>query len=287
MKIKLVSYFVDGGNQKYLKLSKLCEEVNKRYCNLYNYDIQFDYYDKQKIINHYGTETKYCLIDYKVPFMSEQLNKQDCDYLVFVDADAAINKPTIKIEDLIDNQHELFLSRGNEKVLQINCIVNIANKLNQIFQRERTENYLTKNYYDQTIMKQYDLYKDFERLSIGYVLWNEGFCVIKNTPNMRKYFEQCTEVQKRFFIDTDPESGMTQDGRAMIFMLCQKRYKDLYTFLPEFAQGGLANSYQTHFDIQKTFVLHNYGQALNLDQKIECVQSLKHNKWWNKVLNNK
>ena len=44
-------------------------------------------------------------VAYKMKFIMDHLNKQDCDYLVWIDADAAISKPTIKIEDLIDDKH--------------------------------------------------------------------------------------------------------------------------------------------------------------------------------------
>ena len=280
MKIKLASFFIDLGNQKFNKMGKLCEEINKKYCELHNYELNFDYIDKQVLINLYGQCTGKEMSYYKITYIKEKLNKQDCDYLVLLDGDATISNPNIKIEDLIDDKHQLFLSRGTQKVLQINCLVNIAQKLNQIFQREQSEHYVTKNYYDQVIMKQYDLYGDFNRLSNEYIMLNEGFMIIKNTPTMRKFWEECEYLELNYMLDRDPKGVMVTDGSSIDFMLIQKRYKDLFTFMYDQAQGGLANSYETAYDVEKTFILHNYGQALTTDQKIDWIQSLKTNKWW-------
>lgn len=284
MKIKLVSYFVDGGNQKQLILRKKCEELDREYCKLRGYDIQFKYYTPKEMEDFYGTCTHKEMVAWRVHFINQQLAKNDCDYLAVLDADATISNPNIKIEDLIDDTHEFFLSRGNDKVYQINCLVNIANKLNQIFERERTEHYLTKNYYDQVIMNQYDMFRDFERLSLGYLFNNEGFIIIKNTPIMKEFWKECEEVELKYFMDSDPKSGIFPDGRSFMFLLHQKKYKSLYAFMPEIAQGGVANSFETNYNVDKTFALHNYGQALNIDQKIERVQSLKNNKWWKEIL---
>lgn len=283
MKIKVVSYYVDGGSEKHLQLSKVTEQINRKYCELHGYDIQFVYMTKQEYFDFYKEDEKQVTyLDYKIPFISEQLNKQDCDYLVFLDADAPISKPQIKIEDLVDDTHQFFLCRGNEKVIQINCLINIANKINQIFQREHSEHYLTKNYYDQTIMKDYDMFGDFEWLSWSYLLFNEGFMIIKNTPTMREFWDRAYKYEMDFFIHMDRTivSHGGQDGRVIKFMLLQKKYNPLYTFMPQFAMGGVANSFETRYDVEKHFVLHNYGQALTDEQKIEWAQSLKNNKWW-------
>lgn len=53
----------------------------------------------------------------------------------------------------------------------------------------------------------------------------------------------------------------------MGIMFMQNRYKDCYTFMFDQAQGGIANAFETKYDVEKTFILHNYGEALNLEQK--------------------
>lgn len=283
MKIKMVSYFV-GNDQKYLIYTNICSELNKKYCDLYDYEYQIDYIDKQVVTDYFGMDYPGNVIFYKNKFIKDQLDKQDCDYLVFIDADAAVSKPTIKIEDLIDNQHELFLSRGNDKIQHIHSLITSYQKIQDMLKRSQTEQkYLEKHNYDE-ILKEYDLYADFERLSIGYILFNEGLYVIKNTERTRKFFEEACFIQNNYFYDTYPKTEITLEGRSVGIMLMQQRYKNIYTYMFDQAQGGVANSYETRYDVEKTFVIHNYGQALNLDQKIDYVESLKTNKWWKDIL---
>lgn len=282
MKVKFVSYFIDGGNQKYKELAALTQEINKKYCQLYNYDLQYAYMTEQQFVDFYPKRDRMELHDYKVPFISFELNKQDCDILVFIDADATISKPTIKIEDLLDNEHELFICRGNEKVLQAKLIVDIHSKLTDIIKREYSEEkYVATHYWDQ-IMKEYSLFESLAWLSWDYILLNEGFIIIKNTQNMRDFYNHATFLQKEYFIDFDRQlfGEKCYTERVIKFMLLQQKYKPLYTFLPDFAQGGSQNLFETKYDEDKTFILHNYGQALTLDQKVEQVKLLKKNKWW-------
>lgn len=284
MKIKVVAFFVDCGNQKYLKLCKACEEVDREYCKLHGYDLEFTYLKKQDVIDFFGGREDVVIEHYKIPFIKQQLDKQDADYVVVLDTDATISKPTIKIEDLVDDKHDMFLSRGNEKVLQINLLVEVYNKIHQILQREQTEHYLVNNYYDQTIMKEYDFFRLFEWLSMGYLQHNEGFMIFKNTQLMRDFWSDCRKYQEIFINMNKDIVNEGKDCRVIKFTLLQDKYKDIFTFMPEFAQGGLANAFETHYDEDKTFVVHNFGSAMTLDQKINFVESLKTNKWWKEIL---
>lgn len=107
MKIKMIQYLT-GSNPDYNKLANEVEFLNKTYCKFYGYDYEFLRFKEQEL--EWADA-----VEYKIKYISETLNKQEHDYVVFVDADAGIANPTIKIEDLIDNEHYLFLSKCNER----------------------------------------------------------------------------------------------------------------------------------------------------------------------------
>ena len=274
MKVKLIQYNF-GYDSKYMQLCKLTEQINKKYCDLHGYDHEFDYLDTKILEDLYGKLDWSLACVYKLQWVYEKLIKQDADYLIQLDADAVVSNPNIKIEDLIDDKHQLFLSKGNERVYLANSLISLYKKLvNVLNDKTNIEN---KDYTE--LVKQYDLFSNCEILSDGWIFHNEGLYIIKNTPLIREFFKDCVDVIK-YFIHRVFERGRAYDGMIMDFVLQQEKYNNIWTFMYPQAQGGAANSYETAYNVEKTFVLHNYGQALNLDQKIDWIKSLKQNKWW-------
>lgn len=270
MKIKVASYFVNLGKQKYTELSKLCEQLDKKYCFLHNYDFQFLYLENKEM------DIVDCLY-YKLQFIYQQLMKNDCDYLVYLDADATISNPNIKIEDLIDNQHQLFLSRGNDRIGEIMALNTIFNALKQ---KMNTDNFINSSI-DNICTLDINVRSACEHIYLN-ISHNEGLYIVKNTPLMKQFWKNCINLAqlKRQTI------GYYSDGRIVCIALNMKKYNDKYTHLYDQAQGGVANVFETHYDVDKTFVLHNYGDAMTIDQKIEWIKSLKYNKWWNEYFKN-
>lgn len=269
MKIKIIQYLISNDNE-YLQLAKLSEQINCCYCKLYNYDFKFEYKNNDENLNF--EETTF----YKIPYINNNLN--NCDYLVFIDADAAVSNPNIKIEDLIDNKHEMFFSRGNDRLYQIITLQNLYNNLLNFLKDNRK--LLLTNYFHEFVDK-FNLYHDLERLSLGNIFFNEGFIIVKNTEKMNEFFSLCSNFGKYFL--NRIHSGLEADGAVLCFFLQQKKFNNLYTFLPDYAQGGFANSYEGKYDENKTFVLHNYGKALNFNQKYEALENLLNNKWWKEI----
>lgn len=265
-KIKIVQYFI-GDNQKYLHLCDIVKQLNVKYCSIHGYEYQFLFLLKPNID----------VIIFKMKYIYEQLLKQDCDYLVFLDADAAVSKPTVKIEELVDFQHELFLSRNNQRYGIINVMVNLYNKL-------------TKKINDRTGMETLeidsfgeDIYGECQQLSLSNIHHNEGLYIVKNTPMMRQFFKDCVQFSN-FYTGNTIKSSQGTDGRTIQYLLQLKKYNSIYTYTPNYTQGGIACSFEFKYDEDKTFVLHNYGYALNIDQKIDQFEQLKNNKWWKEIL---
>ena len=279
MKVKLIQYNF-GHDPKYLQLCKTTENLNKKYCNLYGYDHLFDYLAEDVLTKMYGRFDWSLACVYKLQHVYDNLMKDDADVLAVLDADAAINKPTIKIEDLIDEQHDLYLTKGNEKIYAMHSVYTLYQKLTNLMNNFKILE--QKDYND--VMKDFDLYSNCEILCLGWIFHNEGFYIVKNTPLMKQYFKDCLGLID-YFIHRVVERGRAYDGMIMDLVLLHEKYNKSWKFLYDQAQGGLANSYETHFDEEKTFVLHNYGEAIPFEKKLEQLKGLRQNKWWKKVLN--
>ena len=80
MKIKIIQYFI-GDDEKYLKLANLSEKITSMYCKIHHYDFKFDYIENDN--NKF--KTKDMMTGYKIHFINDHLQLNDCDYLVFLD----------------------------------------------------------------------------------------------------------------------------------------------------------------------------------------------------------
>ena len=192
MNIKICQYFV-GKDEKYLELCHEVKKINKKYAEIQGYAYEFEYTDEDVIKTYYDGECTYKeILAYKLHFVYNNLMFGDYDLIVFLDADAAISNPTMKIEDLIDNKHELFLSRGNEITCQLVELKRIKNSINNLYIQKEI---LYNKYWDE-IVKQYPtLYRDFEWMSVGNILFNAGFIIVKNTKKMKELFEDSLKIQ--------------------------------------------------------------------------------------------
>lgn len=273
MKIKLISWYVLN-NPQYKNLIDLSSSINKKYCQLNNYQYYIEQVSKQTIENKFGEINQLKIFSYVYYFIYEQLMKSNDDYLVFLDNDAVVNNPTIKIEDIIDNQHQLFLSKGNTKSDIIKIIINLSNE------------FITKlknksQFFNSSITKLLpkEAFNYGWHFMFGDKLHNEGFYIIKNTPLMKELFKQVT-INLNLFLKTIKIQQASLD-----LLLFDDRYKDKWTFLYDQAQGHKAGSFESYYDQNKTFVMHNYA-IFNCDKKIQFMKQLKKNKWWSKIYNN-
>ena len=280
MSIKFVQYFVEGDDKNYRKLAELSKEINSKYCQLHNYKYQFDDWKKEVVVDQFG-EFNWGLAagGIKIKYLRDQLNKQDCDYLVFVDADAAVSFPQLKIEDMIDQQHQLFLSRGNNIADQISFLTNAYKRMHNILYNED----ICNQFLDQGLIQKYDLFKYCESFSTNYILFNEGLFIIKNTERMREFFEQAYKFMKSYIIEMAYDSFSAIDGRTIRYMLMLKKWKDIYIHLYPQSQGCVIGAYKMKYDLNKTFILHNYGSIFTIEQRIAYLEQLKQNFWWKQV----
>lgn len=273
MKIKVVQMYTPSQKKEYRQLADLSKEINQKYCQMHNYEYHFIQFPQQVIIDQLGSFNWDNVIAYKQKFIEEQLT--DCDYLVFIDADAAVSNPNYKIEDLIDSQHQLFLTRGDDRQHWVfRKMYDILH--DYIFKDKRYGN----QWVDQKLMRDFKFYPFFETFAQSWIQFNQGLYIIKNTEKMHYLFKQSWIIVKSYFLDCDWQSYSAPDGRSLRFVLLQKRYKGVYTYLFDQAQANVAQIGRTKYNVDKCFVMHNWGKATTMQQKIDLMKGLKTNKWW-------
>lgn len=278
MKIKIAQYYF-GNDKKYLELANLSKQITANYCNIHGYYHDFKYYNFDNLPNRNNYPADNIAFLFKPQFIYDSL--KDCDYLVFIDADGFISNPNIKIEDLIDNQHEIFFDRGNGKVDFLHDFKNLYNHMTicmQKYQNEMTNNWkqFCIDYNKQT---GFNFFKMLEHLSIGNRYMNAGLIIIKNTSKMQKMFKLCSESINMFI---NPDS-FTADERTMSFCLTIPEFQNCDAYLPLYTQGHVYGSFENRYDEDKTFLLHCYGPSFSIDYRISVGNQIKHNKWWNNI----
>lgn len=279
MKFKMVSYFVPNDNEDFKKLTDITTQINKQYCEMHRYDYQLINVSKEQIIEEFGEFDLEKIVGYKLKLWRDQLDS-DCDYLAFIDTDAAVSNPDIKLEDLIDDTHSLFFSRGNDIWYQNMAVTDIYKKFHKlIFDDNKRFN---SEHWDTVLSKEYDVYNLLEGLSICAIGFNQGFMIFRNTQIMKDFLDNCLNLLKTYTKNLYTKSDSGLEGKTIRFTLAQKQYKDIWTHMPEWSQGGLANVGKTKYSVEKTFIMHNYGEALNIKQKISLINTIKKNKWWKK-----
>lgn len=277
MKIKIVSYYA-GDDPLYAKMCSLTKEINSKYCQLHNYAYQFNKKDMQEIKNFAQSNhgNGFDIIAYKIKFLYEHLIKNDCDILVFLDADATVSNPNIKIEDLIDNKHDFFISSFDDKNELEKQFALLSQKLNYYWSNKNT----LDQYPAYKIIEMLDLYRHGAALSTGSLFWNEGLIIIKNTPTIQEFFKEAMLLVPYFHNLKNPV--LSTEQRVLGFLCLQTKYKDIYTYLTPYAQGGYAAKFEAKYDENKSFVLHDYLIS-DRNVRIKNIQQLKQNKWWKDI----
>ena len=274
MKVKIIQYFI-GNDKNQLNLCQLTKQLNYKYCSLYNYNYLFSFFSEQEIKKYYKEVNIKTSCIYKLNYIYQQLMKKDCEYLIFLDHDAVVSNPNIKIEDLIDNEHQLFLSRSNIRWDAIYSMVNLYNRMTNIFTSKQIVNMPINSFFNDQNCNQCGM------LYFQKMIHNEGFYIIKNTQRIRQFFKQVVDVAE-IFLDNVLNFAPPQES-AILIILNKKQYKDLFTFMYDQAQGTIKSGFEFCYDVDKTFILHNYG-AFTIQEKIDSIKQVKTNKWWKPIL---
>ena len=276
-RFKIIQYNVRI-DPKYDQINKQSQQLITRYAAMHQYNFYKEQVGVQKIKQMYGGSSVKQIFKYKIFFIKQMLDKSNQDYLVFIDNDAFINKPQIKFEDMIDDTHQLFLSRGNGMFDQNKLFKDLIKRLNKLDKNRLLHEYISQSIIDQSLFCQ------FQTLSYGSIMFNEGFIIIKNTQNMKQFFKDAVKLMDLYLLHTVGRSCMTEDGRVIAYMVRHQKYNKLYTYLPDYAQNGVLHWERTRFNPETSFLMHNYGDYFTLDKKMHYLKYAKNSHWWNETV---
>lgn len=103
-KLKVIQFYTPN-----LTYAPTAEEINKNYCKLYS----IDYFSQtsREVIDSKRDARAYCW--YKILMVLEELEKDEYEYIMFVDADAVFVKTDYDVHDLIEknSEYDLIISK--------------------------------------------------------------------------------------------------------------------------------------------------------------------------------
>lgn len=312
-KFKIISYikYPDGtfdapGNFKlyagdYTKIVEYYNLLVKKYCQIHNYKFQFREIEDTDLedINNQLTDDWYLtdnstinkktnlIILYKIKYIKEVLNRLEDKYVVFFDTDAIPSNPNIKLEMLIDNQHEFFVSPGNKYADYITATNDLIPEfINLIKNAEGILDIFLHNpvQYNNKILteKNINILAKFEQFIKIFSGFNEGFIIVKNTEKMRKLFElMCNNYN--LSIHRNFNSGT--DGHLFSYFLSSNYFYSSLKYMDFNCMGHHFGYGPYRYDENKTFLLHD-SDIISMYDRTKLFEIMTHNKWWTPILNN-
>ena len=264
--------------------------VNKKYCQLHNYNYIFKLIKKEDIYNPIFEQYLYDLSDYyrqlinicyyKFTMIEQYMNNYD--YLVYGDSDVIINNPNIKIEDLIDNQHDIYMFRDQGQFVTTKNTLNAANAISKYCNQMKIP--YIKNPLE-TLQKikifNESVYSVLCKVVINPEGLSAGFMIINCNSKLLKEF--IIDFKKFYPIFGQ---GFFDQG-CIATLLRRNKYKNMLKILPTILCGnpssGIIKDYS--LDYNKAFICHFYGSKPSKEMFNEYIERIKNNIYWKQILN--
>jgi hypothetical protein len=118
---KVCTYHINVGasDPQYKSLCELSTKVNRKYCELNNYEYTYKEFD-ETVLENFCQDGIFELESlksktwiYKYQFILDTLNSSTEDYIVFVESDSIFVNPNNKLENYIDTEHDIFYAASN------------------------------------------------------------------------------------------------------------------------------------------------------------------------------
>jgi hypothetical protein len=256
--------------------------INEKYAELNNYSYIFETfnlnnsYEWEDLINDETNLFKLKCYFKRYELLEKYFN--EFDYLVWLDSDIVINNPNIKIENLIDNEHNLFLCADSGIFAFTTLLIQAAATL-QKYLKDNNLTYLKDPVNQLQEIKNFGntpILKDLRAIIANPQGLNSGFMIFKTTNLIKDFlndFKKYYPLSEHYFFDQGCLSKLLE----------LKKYKNMYKVLPLELQG---NPFYKHKDFNynedKNFICHYYGENGNTERLLNHINTIKNNKWWKK-----
>lgn len=316
-KFKIISYFksniisegpsyrqsYDGKTEIYKKIADMFIEMTQIYSDIHGYDFKFNFIKDDDLKPIIENKNKFqCLknntdegeifentVLYKILMTRDELEKNDSEFVVFFDCDAIVSNPNIKLETFIDNKHEMFVSPGNNEHHYRNSLNVLSKEIQLFFNDKECLEYALYDFkkLNECFKSKYqglDLNQLFKNMVGCFSTFNEGFFIVKNTDKMKDLFNvMCENFYLSYMRDKFLNVRFSGDGYIISYFLNSLNFYSLYTYMPSWSQGHIMCPFGAHYDVDKSFLMHNYS-IMSLEDRLKYFEELKNNKWWKPIL---
>lgn len=251
------------------ELTSLSKEINRWYAVLNGFDYRFEAFTEG------------------VPFLEAMRHKfifalkhiDDCDYLCYIDTDAAFSNPNRSLLELVDQGHEVFIGQDSGVVGNTIFTVNVAEVI-QAYLKQTGQPYIRDF---SGFCREVKGQLQFDILSkLGTVFsnphgLNAGFMVFRSTERVKALLN---DVLRHISLFGD----VKHDQDCISLLLQRDEYRDMLKVLPPDTQGNSALTMQPEFayDEDRSFINHIYGWPMN--EKLIGLLKVRHNRWWSDAL---
>lgn len=263
--------------------------VNRQYCKLHGYDHIFkalkDEDTHQHQLDDYMMDNKnkknilaLNVYDYRIHMIEQYMN--DYDYLVYFDTDLIVSNPNIKIEDLIDDEHDIFMFTDMGKLNSTIGILMIAQAISMKLQNDKIQYFddplkellIIENYNQSAYDRLCNIVLNPQGLASGFLIIN---C---HSKKLKSFIEDFRRFYPLF------EHG-TFDQGCIATLLRMSKYKEMLKILPTYLHGCPFSNIipEFRFNVDKAFVCHFYGSGKNIEDIWKYIEDIKANKWWSQV----
>ncbi|MBP5531796.1 MAG: hypothetical protein J6Y54_07200 [Lentisphaeria bacterium] len=269
---------LDQAAAVYEKIYSLTSKINKKYCDLNGYDYQFDILDKSVLTDFVDTSIFRfssgwhwsCI--YKYQYLLEMLEKSSEDYVVYVEYDACFCNDFLRLENYVDDNHDIFCSRCNWSydidfwIKNLNTLINELNsKRNDLFNYDRcTDAFLSKDI--------------ASRLTFTHNVFfcNEGFFILKNSELAKKFLKAIVKYAPLFYDNTDL---MCTESQTLQCIMSKDVFYPHVKILPPKTQGHIYG-WSNQYNEDECLICHN--SSIDKDTLYQFLQTIAGNKYWGK-----
>lgn len=267
----------------YKKIYELTSIINKKYCEIHNYNYSFDLFTKNDLTNFLDTEIFDLNNDwdksgiFKYQYLLEQLEKSTEDYIVYIEYDACFCNNILKLEDYIDNEHNIFYSRCNWSYDLFytwnNKIHNIINWLNSNFNEIADYNKCAITLASDNFLT--------ELIALRNIFFcNEGFFIFKNTDISKQFLRAIVKYATVFY---DYTKACITEGQVLQFIMSKEKFINHLQVLPPQTQGHIYGD-SNRYNEDNCLVCHN--SSIDKEIVYEFIKNnIMKNKYWSKYFN--
>lgn len=268
----------------YKKIYELTTAINKKYCEIHNYNYSFDIFNENELNNFLDTEIfqfndKWnitCIFKYQ--YLLEQLEKSTEDYIVYVEYDSCFCNDIKRIEDFLNNDinTDFFYACCNwswdinDFIKQTNEYVSaLQHNINDIFDFNKYVNTLSKN-------------EIFNYLTGCHKIFfnNEGLYIIKNSEISKKILRAIVKYAPIFY---DKKHICAVEGLIVQFIMGKECFIKHVKQLPAITQGHIYGT-SNRYNEDNCLVCHNSSIDKNILYEFIKNNIIK-NKYWSKYFN--